>query len=69
MSPSDGSRRPVDPLRITELMEDDLLLAVQLFLYLGVVLEGMSGLFGKRAGGIGMASFIIGARPPAPRIW
>jgi tripartite ATP-independent transporter DctM subunit len=59
------------PLRITGLMENDLLQAVPLFLYLGVVLErttlaadlleGMSGLFGKRAGGIGVASFIIGA--------
>jgi tripartite ATP-independent transporter DctM subunit len=59
------------PLRIAGLLENDLLQAVPLFLYLGVVLErttlaadlleGMSGLFGKRAGGIGVASFIIGA--------
>ena len=59
------------PLRITGLMENDLLQAVPLFLYLGVLLErttlaadlleGMSGLFGQRAGGIGVASFIIGA--------
>lgn len=59
------------PLRVIGLMENDLLQAVPLFLYLGVVLErttlaadlleGMSGLFGKRAGGIGVASFIIGA--------
>jgi tripartite ATP-independent transporter DctM subunit len=59
------------PLRIAGLMENDLLQAVPLFLYLGVVLErttlaadlldGMSGLFGKRAGGIGVSSFIIGA--------
>jgi tripartite ATP-independent transporter DctM subunit len=59
------------PLRITGLMENDLLQAVPLFLYLGVILErtalaadllkGMSGLFGKRAGGIGIASFIVGA--------
>jgi tripartite ATP-independent transporter DctM subunit len=59
------------PLRITGLMENDLLQAVPLFLYLGVMLErttlaadllrGMSGLFGKRAGGIGVASFIVGA--------
>lgn len=59
------------PLRIAGLLENDLLQAVPLFLYLGVVLErttlaadlleGMSGLFGKRSGGIGIASFIIGA--------
>ena len=59
------------PLRIIGLMENDLLQAVPLFLYLGVILErttlaadllkGMSALFGKRAGGIGVASFIIGA--------
>jgi tripartite ATP-independent transporter DctM subunit len=59
------------PLRMTGLMENDLLQAVPLFLYLGVMLErttlaadllrGMSGLFGKRAGGIGVASFIVGA--------
>jgi tripartite ATP-independent transporter DctM subunit len=59
------------PLRIVGLMENDLLQAVPLFLYLGVVLErttlaadlleGISGLFGRHAGGIGIASFIIGA--------
>jgi tripartite ATP-independent transporter DctM subunit len=59
------------PLRVIGLMENDLLQAVPLFLYLGVVLErstlaadlleGLSGLFGRRAGGIGIASFIIGA--------
>jgi tripartite ATP-independent transporter DctM subunit len=59
------------PLRIIGIMENDLLQAVPLFLYLGVVLErttlaadlleGISGLFGRRAGGIGIASFIIGA--------
>jgi tripartite ATP-independent transporter DctM subunit len=59
------------PLRVVGLMENDLLQAVPLFLYLGVVLErttlaadlleGLSGLFGRRAGGIGIASFIIGA--------
>lgn len=58
------------PLRVVGLMENDLLQAVPLFLYLGVVLErttlaadllqGLSGLFGPRAGGIGIASFIIG---------
>jgi tripartite ATP-independent transporter DctM subunit len=59
------------PLRVIGLMENDLLQAVPLFLYLGVVLErstlaaglleGLSSLFGRRAGGIGIASFIIGA--------
>jgi tripartite ATP-independent transporter DctM subunit len=59
------------PLRLIGLMENDLLQAVPLFLYLGIVLErstlaadlleGMSSLFGRRAGGIGIASFIIGA--------
>lgn len=59
------------PLRITGLMENDLLQAVPLFLYLGVILErtalaadllkGMSALFGQRAGGIGIGSFIVGA--------
>ena len=59
------------PLRVVGLMENDLLQAVPLFLYLGVVLErstlaadlleGLSSLFGRRAGGIGIASFIIGA--------
>jgi tripartite ATP-independent transporter DctM subunit len=59
------------PLRVIGLMENDLLQAVPLFLYLGVVLErstlaadlleGMGGLFGARAGGIGIASIIIGA--------
>jgi tripartite ATP-independent transporter DctM subunit len=59
------------PLRVIGIMENDLLQAVPLFLYLGVVLErttlaadlleGMRGLFGRRAGGIGIASFVIGA--------
>jgi tripartite ATP-independent transporter DctM subunit len=59
------------PLRVVGLLENDLLQAVPLFLYLGMVLErttlaadlleGMSGLFGRRAGGIGVASFVIGA--------
>ena len=59
------------PLRIVGVMENDLLQAVPLFLYLGVVLErttlaadllqGMSGLFGARAGGVGIASLVIGA--------
>jgi tripartite ATP-independent transporter DctM subunit len=59
------------PLRITGVMENDLLQAVPLFLYLGVVLErtslaadlleGISGLFGRHAGGLGIASLVIGA--------
>ncbi len=59
------------PLRLVGLMENDLLQAVPVFLYLGVVLqrttlaadllEGMSGLFGNRAGGLGLSTFIIGA--------
>ncbi len=59
------------PLRLVGLMENDLLQAVPVFLYLGVVLqrttlaadllEGMSGLFGKRAGGLGLSTFIVGA--------
>ena len=59
------------PLRVIGLMENDLLQAVPLFLYLGVVLErtdlasdlleGLSGLFGRRSGGIGIASFAVGA--------
>ena len=59
------------PLRVIGLMESDLLQAVPLFLYVGLVLErttiaadlleGMSSLFGRRAGGIGIASFVIGA--------
>jgi tripartite ATP-independent transporter DctM subunit len=59
------------PLRVIGLMENDLLQAVPLFLYFGLVLErttlaadlleGISSLFGRRAGGIGIASFIVGA--------
>jgi tripartite ATP-independent transporter DctM subunit len=59
------------PLRLVGLMENDLLQAIPVFLYLGVVLQrttlaadllaGMSGLFGKRAGGLGISTIIIGA--------
>lgn len=59
------------PLRVVGLMENDLLQAIPLFLYFGVILErttlaadlleGISGLFGRRAGGVGIASLIIGA--------
>lgn len=57
------------PLRLTGLMENDLLQAVPLFLYLGVILqrttlaadllEGLSALFGQRAGGLGIATLIV----------
>jgi tripartite ATP-independent transporter DctM subunit len=59
------------PLRVIGLMESDLLQAVPLFLYVGLVLErttiaadllaGISSLFGRRAGGIGIATIIIAA--------
>lgn len=57
------------PLRILGLMEDDLLQAIPLFLYLGVILQrttlaadllnGLAGLFGRRAGGLGIATIIV----------
>jgi tripartite ATP-independent transporter DctM subunit len=57
------------PLRLLGLMENDLLQAIPLFLYLGVVLqrttlaanllEGLSGLFGRRAGGLGIATIFV----------
>lgn len=59
------------PLRIIGLMDNDLLQAVPLFIYLGValhrttlardMLEGMEGLFGRRPGGLGFATLIVGA--------
>lgn len=59
------------PLRILGIMDNDLLQAIPLFLYLGVILqrttlaagllEAMSGLFGTRAGGLGISTLIIGA--------
>ena len=57
------------PLRILGLMEDDLLQAIPLFLYLGVILQrttlaadllnGLAGLFGRRPGGLGIATIIV----------
>ncbi|MGZ5035836.1 MAG: TRAP transporter large permease [Usitatibacter sp.] len=57
-------------LRLLGLMNDDLLQAVPVFIYLGVILqrttlstellETMAGLFGKRAGGLGISSIALG---------
>jgi tripartite ATP-independent transporter DctM subunit len=57
------------PLRLLGLMEDDLLQAIPLFLYLGVILQrttlaadllnGLGGLFGQRAGGLGVATIMV----------
>jgi len=57
------------PLRLLGLMEDDLLQAIPLFLFLGVILQrttlaadllnGLGGLFGKRAGGLGVATVVV----------
>ena len=57
-------------LRLLGLMNDDLLQAVPVFIYLGVVLqrttlstdllETMAGLFGGRAGGLGISSILLG---------
>jgi len=59
------------PQRLIGLMENDLLQAIPLFVYLGVImqrttlaaelLEAMSGLFGKRAGGLSISTVILGA--------
>lgn len=59
------------PLRMVDLMYNDLLQAVPLFIYLGVVLQqttiasdmlnGLAGLFGNRAGGYSIATLIVGA--------
>jgi tripartite ATP-independent transporter DctM subunit len=56
--------------RLLGLMNDDLLQAVPVFIYLGVVLqrttlstdllETMAGLFGGRAGGLGISSILLG---------
>src|SRR5258705_301673 len=56
--------------RVLGLMNDDLLQAIPVFIYLGVILqrttlstdllETMAGLFGARAGGLGLASVILG---------
>ncbi len=57
------------PLRIAGLMENDLLQAIPLFLYLGVILqqttlaadllEGLAAVFGRRAGGLAVATILI----------
>jgi tripartite ATP-independent transporter DctM subunit len=57
-------------LRLLGLMNDDLLQAVPVFIYLGVILqrttlstellETMAGLFGKQAGGLGVSSIVLG---------
>jgi len=57
-------------LRLLGLMNDDLLQAVPVFIYLGVILqrttlstdllETMAGLFGGSAGGLGIASIVLG---------
>ena len=57
-------------LRLLGLMNDDLLQAVPVFIYLGVILqrttlstellETMAGLFGGRAGGLGISSIVLG---------
>ena len=59
------------PQRLIGLMENDLLQAIPLFVYLGVImqrttlaaelLEAMSGLFGKRAGGLSISTVMLGA--------
>jgi tripartite ATP-independent transporter DctM subunit len=57
-------------LRLVGLMNDDLLQAIPVFIYLGVILqrttlasdllETMAGIFGNRAGGLGVSSIILG---------
>ena len=59
------------PQRLVGLMENDLLQAIPLFVYLGVImqrttlaaelLEAMSALFGARAGGLSISTVILGA--------
>ena len=59
------------PQRLVGLMENDLLQAIPLFVYLGVImqrttlaaelLEAMSGLFGARSGGLSISTVILGA--------
>jgi tripartite ATP-independent transporter DctM subunit len=59
------------PQRLIGIMENDLLQAIPLFVYLGVImqrttlaaelLEAMSGLFGARAGGLSISTVILGA--------
>jgi tripartite ATP-independent transporter DctM subunit len=57
-------------LRLLGLMNDDLLQAIPVFIYLGVILqrttlstdllETMAALFGSRAGGLGISSIVVG---------
>jgi len=59
------------PQRLIGLMENDLLQAIPMFVYLGVImqrttlaaelLEAMSSLFGSRAGGLSISTVILGA--------
>ena len=59
------------PLRVIGLMDNDLLQAIPLFIYLGVILErtaiapemlqALAALFGRRAGGLGIAVVLVGA--------
>ena len=59
------------PLRAIGLMENDLLQAIPLFVYLGVImqrttlarelLEAMASLFGRRPGGLGISALLLGA--------
>ncbi len=59
------------PLRLVALMENDLLQAIPIFVYLGVVLqkttiaadllEAMTAMFGRRPGGLGISTLLLGA--------
>ncbi|MGA2088230.1 MAG: TRAP transporter large permease subunit, partial [Stellaceae bacterium] len=59
------------PLRVTGIMNNDLLQAIPLFLYLGVILQrttlaadllnGLGELFGRRAGGLAVATIVVSA--------
>lgn len=59
------------PLRIIDVMDNDLLQAITIFIYLGVVLhrsriaeellESLSSLFGNRAGGLAIATLLVSA--------
>ena len=59
------------PLRIIDVMDNDLLQAITIFIYLGVVLhrsriagellESLSSLFGNRAGGFAIATLLVSA--------
>ena len=59
------------PLRAIGLMENDLLQAIPLFVYLGVIMQrttlarellsAMASLFGQRPGGLGLSALLLGA--------